>query len=126
MLLRKLGLPEEPQDLIAIFAHTKSSLVLAGMLVVACVLAPLSEELMFRAGLYRFSRKHLGRPTALLVNGVCFGALHGNWAGFLPLALLGVALSLAYEATGDIRVSVVAHALFNLNTVVLVLSGIPL
>ena len=126
LLLRELGLPEEPQDLIAIFANTKSSLVLAGMLVVACVLAPLSEELMFRAGLYRFCRQHLGRPTALLVNGVCFGALHGNWAGFLPLALLGVALSLTYEATGDIRVSVVAHALFNLNTVVIVLSGIPL
>lgn len=126
LLLRALGLPEEPQDLIAIFANTKSSLVLAGMLVVACVLAPLSEELMFRAGLYRFCRQRLGRPTALLINGVCFGALHGNWAGFLPLALLGVALSLAYEATGDIRVSVVAHALFNLNTVVIVLSGIPL
>lgn len=125
-LLRELGLPEEPQDLIAIFANTKSSLVLAGMLVVACVLAPLSEELMFRGGLYRFSRQHLGRPTALLVNGVCFGALHGNWAGFLPLALLGVALCLAYEATGDIRVPVIAHALFNLNTVVVVLSGIPL
>lgn len=126
VLLRELGLPEEPQDLIAIFANTKSSLVLAGMLLVACGLAPLSEELMFRAGLYRFCRQRLGRATALLINGVCFGALHGNWAGFLPLALLGVALALAYEATGDIRVPVIAHALFNLNTVVIVLSGIPL
>lgn len=126
VLLRELGLPEEPQDLIAIFANTKSSLVLAGMLLVACGLAPLSEELMFRAGLYRFCRQRLGRATSLLINGVCFGALHGNWAGFLPLALLGVALSLAYEATGDIRVPVIAHALFNLNTVVIVLSGIPL
>ncbi len=124
-LLRKLGLPDEPQDLIAIFANTKSSLVLAGMLLVACGLAPLSEELMFRAGLYRFCRQHLGRPAALLISGVCFGVLHGNWAGFLPLALLGMALALAYEATGDIRVPVIAHGLFNLNTVVIVLSGIP-
>lgn len=124
-LLRKLGLPDEPQDLIAIFANTKSPLILTGMLVVACGLAPLNEELMFRAGLYRFCRQRLGRPAALLVSGLCFGAMHANLASFLPLALLGMALALAYEATGDIRVPVIAHGLFNLNTVVIVLSGLP-
>lgn len=123
-LLRRLGLPEDPQDLIAIFAGTKSPWVLAGMLLVACGLAPLNEELIFRAGLYRFCRQRLGRAWALVISGLCFGALHGNWAGFLPLALLGSALAVAYEATGDIRVPVIAHALFNLNTVVIVLSGL--
>jgi membrane protease YdiL (CAAX protease family) len=60
----------------------------------------------------------------LLISGCLFGALHGNWAGFLPLALLGAGLALAYEATGDIRVTVVAHGLFNLNTILVVLSGL--
>jgi len=124
-LLQKLGLPDEPQDLIAIFAATKSPLVLAGMLLVACGLAPLNEELVFRAGLYRFCRHRLGRPWAFVISGLCFGALHANWASFFPLALLGTALALAYEATGDIRVPVIAHALFNLNTIVIVLSGLP-
>ncbi len=124
-LLQKLGLPDEPQDLIAIFAGTKSPLVLAGMLLVACGLAPLNEELIFRAGLYRFCRQRLGRSWAFVISGICFGALHANWASFLPLGLFGVALALAYEATGDIRVPVIAHALFNLNTVVIVLSGLP-
>jgi membrane protease YdiL (CAAX protease family) len=98
-------------------------LILAGMLTVACVVAPLNEELLFRAGIYRFCRQHLGRNWALLISGCLFGALHANWASFLPLALFGIALALAYEATGDIRVSVLTHALFNLNTVVLVLAG---
>ena len=124
-LLRKLGLPDEPQNLIAIFSSTKSPLILTGMLVVACGLAPLNEELLFRAGLYRFCRQRLGRTSALLISGLCFGALHANLASFLPLALLGMALALAYEATGDIRVPVIAHGLFNLNTVVIVLSGLP-
>ncbi|MDI1335993.1 MAG: CPBP family intramembrane metalloprotease [Lacunisphaera sp.] len=124
-LLQKLGLPDEPQDLIAIFASTKSPVVLAGMLVVACGLAPLNEELIFRAGLYRFCRQRLGRNWALIVSGLCFGALHGNWASFLPLAVLGMGLAVAYEATGDIRVTVIAHGLFNLNTIVIVLSGLP-
>ena len=124
-LLQQLGLPDEPQDLIAVFAATKSPVILAGMLVVACGLAPLNEELLFRAGLYRYCRQRLGRNRALLISGCLFGALHANLASFLPLALLGMGLALAYEATGDIRVTVIAHALFNLNTIIFILSGLP-
>lgn len=119
-----LGLPPDQQDLIAIFANTRSLLVIAGMLVVACVLAPLCEELLFRGGIYRFCRQRLGRSSALLISGVLFGAVHANWASFVPLALLGGILALAYEATGDIRVPIVTHGLFNLNTVLIVLSGL--
>ena len=124
-LVRWFGLPDEPQPLIAVFASTRSPLVLAGMFLVACVLGPLFEELVFRAGLYRYCRQKLGRSWALVISGSLFGALHGNWAGFLPLAVLGVIFALVYEATGDIRVPVVAHSLFNLNAILMVLSGLP-
>ncbi len=124
-LVEQLGLPATPQDVIAIFANTRSPLVIAAMLLVACVLAPIYEELLFRAGLYRFCRQRLGRGAALIISGACFGALHGNWAGFLPLAVLGMGLAVAYEATGSIRVAIIAHGLFNLNTVLVLLSGLP-
>ncbi len=124
-LLETVNLPHTPQDVIAIFTNTRSPFVIAGMLLVACVLAPIYEELLFRAGLYRFCRHRLGRGWALVISGVCFGALHGNWAGFLPLAMLGMGLALAYEATGSIRVPIIAHGLFNLNTVLILLSGLP-
>ena len=124
LLLRELGLPDEPQDLIAVFSNTRSPAVVAGMFLVACVLAPLNEELLFRAGLYRYCRQKLGRRWALAISGCCFGALHANWAGFLPLALLGMGLALVYEATGSIRVAVVAHGLVNLNTILVILSGL--
>lgn len=123
-LLEIMDLPHTPQDVIAIFTNTHSPLVIAGMLLVACVLAPVYEELLFRAGLYRFCRQRLGRGWALVISSACFGALHGNWAGFLPLAMLGMGLALAYEATGSIRVPIIAHGLFNLNTVLILLSGL--
>lgn len=125
VLLKKLGLPDAPQDLVEIFSKTSSPLVITGMLLVACVLAPINEELIFRAGIFRFCRQRFGRAAAFAASGIFFGALHGNWAGFLPLALLGGALALVYEKTGDIRVSVTMHALFNLNTVLVILSGLP-
>jgi membrane protease YdiL (CAAX protease family) len=124
-LLKVLEVPMPPQEAIAIFTNTRSPLVIAGMLLVACVLAPIYEELLFRAGLYRFCRQRLGRIVAMLISGLSFSALHGHVAGFVPLALLGMGLALAYEATGSIRVAIVAHGLFNLNTVLILLSGLP-
>ncbi|MSU46279.1 MAG: CPBP family intramembrane metalloprotease [Lacunisphaera sp.] len=123
-LVRQLGLSDKPQDLIAVFANTRSPLIFAGMFLVSCVLAPLFEELLFRAGLYRFFRQRLGRSWALVISGCLFGALHDNWVSFPPLAVLGVIFALAYEASGDIRVPIVAHSLFNLNAVLMVLSGL--
>ncbi|HVZ63370.1 MAG TPA: CPBP family intramembrane glutamic endopeptidase [Lacunisphaera sp.] len=124
LLLRALHLPNEPQDLIAIFANAKSPWVVTALLLIACALAPVYEEMLFRAGLYRFCRQKLGRPWALVLSGCLFGALHQNLASFVPLALFGMCLALAYEATGAILVPIVAHALFNLNTVLIVLAGL--
>ncbi|WP_415910641.1 lysostaphin resistance A-like protein [Oleiharenicola sp. Vm1] len=124
LVLRTAGLPDDPQDLLAVFGHVHSKPLLGAMLFVACVLAPINEELLFRGAIFRFCRQRFGRAPALLVSGVLFGALHGNWAGFVPLAMLGAVLALAYERTGDIRVSMIAHGLFNLNTLIVVLSGL--
>lgn len=124
-LLRAVGLSDAPQDLLAIFGAVKSPLVLVGLLLVACVVAPINEELLFRGAIFRGLRQSLGRVPALAISGALFGLMHGNWAGFVPLALLGVGLAIAYEQSGDIRVPILTHALFNLNTTLVLLSGLP-
>lgn len=124
-LLKAVGLPAQPQDLIGILSSVQSPAVLIAMLFVACVLAPLNEELLFRGVVFRSLRLRFGRGIALAVSGLLFGAMHFNLAGFVPLALLGVALAIAYEHSGDIRVPIIAHALFNVNTTLVVLSGLP-
>jgi len=42
----------------------------------------------------------------------------------VPLFVLAVVFCLAYERTGRIETTIIAHALFNLNTFVLVAAGI--
>jgi membrane protease YdiL (CAAX protease family) len=122
-LLDVLGLPVEKQELMDLFANPGSPGLLATMILLAIVVAPITEELVFRAGLFRFARGRLPRWAALLAPAVLFGAVHGNLASFAPLAVLGLVFSLAYERTGDIRVSMVAHGLFNLCTALLIFSG---
>ena len=123
-LLDALGMPAEPQDLIALFAEAKSVPLLVMMIVVATLMAPVTEELVFRGGFFRYARFRLPRWLALTLPACLFAALHTNLASFAPLALLGVIFSLAYERTGRIAVPIIAHGLFNLNTIILILAGV--
>jgi membrane protease YdiL (CAAX protease family) len=127
--LSACGLPVEKQDLVGMFANADSPWVLAGMIVLAVVVAPLTEELVFRAGLFRFLRGRVPRWLALLGPALFFAMLHVNWstlqglASLAPLVVLAVVFSLAYERTGHIGTPIVAHACFNLNTILVILSG---
>ncbi|MSU47881.1 MAG: CPBP family intramembrane metalloprotease [Opitutus sp.] len=129
-LLQLCGLPTEKQDLIGMFANAKSPLMLFVMITLAVIIAPLTEELVFRAGLFRYFRTRLPRWAALLLPAFFFAALHVNWttlqglSSFAPLVVLAMIFSLAYERTGRIGTAIVAHGLFNLNTVLLIFSGV--
>ena len=124
--LGSLGVEAKPQDLVTLFAHTKDLAAIAIMIGLAVLVAPVTEELVFRVGLFRWLRTRIARGLALFAPAVVFASLHdGNVAVFLPLVVLAVCLSLAYERTGHPLVPMVAHALFNLNTLVLVLAGLP-
>lgn len=120
-LLKLCGLPIESQDAVALFKSIKSPALLATMVVLATVIAPLNEELLFRAGIFRYARTRLPRWAALLLPACIFAALHTHLPSFAPLALLGVIWSLAYERTGKIGTTIVAHTLFNLYSVVILL-----
>jgi uncharacterized protein len=132
MAVKALGLPTERQSLIAMFANADSPLLLAIMIALAVIVAPLTEELVFRAGLFRFLRSRIPRWLALVVSALLFASLHVNWwsatleglTSFVPLAVLAVMFSLGYEQTGKIGTAIVAHALFNLNTILLIFSGV--
>ena len=130
VLLGLFGLPAEKQDLIRMFAEAKSPTLLISLIVLATVIAPVTEELIFRAGIYRFLRTRAPRFLALLIPALIFASLHVNWstlegfASFVPLILLAVLFSLAYERTGNIGTTIIAHGLFNLNTILLILCGL--
>ena len=130
LFLQLCGLPVDKQDLIGMFRNAESPLMLAIMVVLAVVVAPLTEELVFRAGLFRYFRTRMPHWVALVAPAIFFATLHVNWntlqglSSLAPLTVLAVVFSLAYERTGRIGTAVVAHALFNLNTVVMIFSGI--
>lgn len=128
--LRAAGLPTARQDLIRILTEIESPALLAAMVVLAVVIAPLTEELVFRGGVFRFLRTRWPRWAALLAPSAFFASLHVNWSTLeglssaLPLVVLAVIFSLAYERTGQLGTAVVAHACFNLNTLLVLFAGL--
>jgi uncharacterized protein len=81
------------------------------------VVAPVAEELFFRAFFYRALRSRLRMWSAALIDGLVFGALHfqgPDSAVILPvIAVVGVGLCLVYERTGSLFAVVAIHAAFN-------------
>ena len=122
LLLTAIGLPATQQDVVDDFIRMKSPGLRATLAAYAIVLAPLAEEWEFRGVLFRFARGRLPRWGALVLPSAVWASLHGLTA-FAPLLALGVVLSLAYERTGNLAVPMLAHALFNLNTILLLLAG---
>lgn len=130
-VLTKLGFPMENQDLVDVLENTNSPWVKASLMAIAILLAPVTEEVIFRGGLFRYFRTRVPRWMAIGLTSALFGSLHVSWDSHLvglpslaPLIVLAAVFCVAYERTGTIGTVIVAHALFNLNTFVLVAAGI--
>lgn len=89
----------------------------------AVIVAPCAEELLFRAGLFRYLRTRQSKGIALVVPSLLFAAIHFHLPSYLPLAVLGIIFSLAYERTGTLGTAIIAHSAFNLNNLLVLLSG---
>jgi hypothetical protein len=123
-LLQTLGLPTERQELVELILRSKSPTLLGFVIVLAVVVAPVCEELAFRVGIFGFLRTRTPRWVAFGVSAGLFALLHANLMSALPLFILGLVFAVSYERTGRMAVPMLAHALFNLNSLLLVLSGV--
>jgi len=106
------------QPAVEAFQSVEDPWLVAGLAFTAVVVAPLTEELLFRGYVYPVARWIGGRVPAILFSSLIFALAHHNAVAMVPLLLLAVVLVLAYEWTGSIWAPVAIHMLFNGTTVV--------
>lgn len=103
----------EKQEIIEVF-NTSSTLEQRALIILLAVtVAPLTEEFFFRFFLYGVMKRYFGRSVGILANALFFAAVHAHLPSFAPLFVLGICLTIAYEWSGSILVSMTMHALFN-------------
>jgi len=108
--------------LITIMAQVTNPWLLAVMVVMAVVLAPVVEETLFRGILYGGLRRRLGMWPAALLSGLIFGVVHYQPVALLALVGLGVAFAVLYERSRSLVVPAIAHGVFNGVNVLLLLA----
>ena len=91
-------------------------------IIVVCVIAPISEETIFRGFIYGWLHRWAPAVLAVPLSAVIFSALHQQLVLFLPLFFVGVVLALLYQGSRSILPGVLTHALFNLPNIILILS----
>lgn len=87
---------------------------LALVIMVVVLLAPVFEEIFFRGLFYSALRRRLRPRTAIVVNGIIFGALHFQPPFTISLVLVGMVLAYLYEKTDSLLAPMAAHSLYNL------------
>lgn len=118
-LLRRIGIEPQEQEAVTIF---RSGTFLEAAILIPCtvILAPLGEEFCFRYALFRKPEQHLGYLPAALIASLIFAAAHLNLQVMPALFLLGLWLSWLYRRTGSLLAPMLAHALFNAMSILLI------
>lgn len=107
------GWPYQPQASVELFLQEKDPRLLAFFILMATVVAPISEELFFRGLAYPALKRRLGRLPALLAANLLFALVHQDGQAFLPLLALGMFWTILYERTGSLLLPMALHAAFN-------------
>lgn len=108
-----LRLPGRPSP-IEFFGTSAVGVVLG--LLVAGVVAPIAEEIIFRGVLFGQLRRAWGEGAAVIVSALLFAAIHLNAVAFVPLAFVGVVLALLFRRSGSLWGSILAHGIYNIAT----------
>lgn len=101
------------QEIVDLFNSSRTIEQRVMIIVLAVVVAPISEEFIFRFFIYGVVRRYFGIAIGLVFNALLFAAAHTHLPSAAPLFVLGACFTLAYEWSGSILVSMGMHALFN-------------
>jgi hypothetical protein len=92
---------------------TADPAIAAIIIVRACVLAALGEEMFFRGVLYAWLRRRLSATVAIPVSAAAHAAIHG-FAAILPLGFaIGLGFGWVRERSGSTVPTIVVHAVHN-------------
>jgi uncharacterized protein len=90
---------------------------LAPLLFAAVIVAPASEEVIFRGFLFRgWARSDRASWPAIVVISILWAALHVqyDWTGLLQIFVIGIFLGWMRWRSGSLLLTILLHALFNL------------
>lgn len=112
-LLQATGAAGEMQTVVQVFSSAQPLWLRVYLVALGVAVAPVAEEVLFRGILMPLILRRLGSVPAVLLVALFFALLHFNVFAFVPLFVIGTGFGLSYLMSGDLRVPILMHALFN-------------
>ncbi len=103
----------KPQDMVETFQSSGALDIKLLVILTAVIVAPLSEEILFRGFVYGVLKRYTDAPFAALASSLMFAIIHMHLGSLLPLCMLAVLFCIAYEITGCLLVPMLLHMIFN-------------
>lgn len=92
------------------------------IVVLATLVAPIIEEVMFRGVLYGYLRSLMRPLPAIFLSSLCFAVVHPQGPlGVVPLTAIGMMLAALREWRGSLLAPIIAHACVNGGTLVMLI-----
>ena len=122
-LIHALGDQAQPQKLVTLIAEESAKKenipTLIFFVVMAVVVAPIAEEILFRGILYP-AIKQIGYPRlAAIGTALLFALFHVNLLTFASLTVVALGLIALYEFTDNLLAPITAHAVFNASNLIM-------
>ena len=118
ILIYKLGIAALSENYRQVAEDQYSCSFIVGLLVYG-LMTPFSEEFMFRGILYNGLKRMYVGYAPLIMCSALFAIYHGNGIQGIYGFLASVFIILSYERSGDIRICIMMHMLFNISSYVL-------
>lgn len=80
------------------------------------LLAPILEEFIFRGIVYNGLKKFNSKKSAIVLVTLIFALFHFELSQMIYALIVGLYLTIVYEKTNDIRISIMAHIAINIFT----------
>ena len=124
-LIQAFGDQVEPQKLVTLIAEESAKKenipTLIFFVVMAVVVAPIAEEILFRGILYP-AIKQIGYPRlAAIGTALLFALFHVNLLTFASLTVVALGLIALYEFTDNLLAPITAHAVFNASNLIMLI-----
>lgn len=84
-----------------------------GLFIYTVILAPLSEEFLFRGVIQSVAKKGMSTKAAVIIQAVFFAIIHGNLIQGVYAFVMGIFLGQVKERYQSIAVPILLHMLFN-------------
>lgn len=104
-------------NLLPVFGTGREALIAAALS--AGLIAPITEEMLFRGFLFTGLRGRFGLAPALLLSSLAFALIHFNPYAFPALLALGALLAWLFDRSGSLWLPIAFHMTINIVTLLL-------